>query len=418
LEALPRLRYVDAFPVDVDGQRTIYLRDPEGIAKEGIGVPPYVFNLMTLLDGIHTADDLRSAVETSNGNGSISIEDIDTLVASLDDALLLDSPRYRTHKQEIEDTYREETRRPSALAGSSYPDSPDALRLLIDSFFTDQTGPNGTPRSSGRLTGLVAPHIDFGRGGPCFAWAYNELKDSEPADVYIVLGTGHSARKPFTTSRKVFETPLGDLPADIAFIDRLAAHSSQDLFADELAHKNEHSIEFQAVFLKYLFPEAEITFVPILCGSFFASVDRKQSPMTDPAVTDFVVALRKTIEEEDRSVCLIAGVDFSHVGQRFGDEVPLDDDFVERVRSSDQDLIDAAARGHAEAFFDVIIRDCDQHRVCGTSSIYTMLKVLDDQKGQLLKYDQAIDHESQSLVSFASMAFHEAEDRSQRTEDR
>ena len=52
LGALPRLRYVDAVPVEVDGQRMIYLRDPEGLAKEGVGVAPHVYNLMTMLDGV------------------------------------------------------------------------------------------------------------------------------------------------------------------------------------------------------------------------------------------------------------------------------------------------------------------------------------------------------------------------------
>lgn len=406
-DALPRLRYVDAFPVDVEGQRLIYLRDPEGIASEGLGVPPDVFQVMTLLDGRRTTADLQSLIAGANGGGTVSAEQISTLVATLDDALLLDSDRFRQHKAEVEAAYRAETRRPSPLAGRSYPDAPEALRLLIDSFFHDDEGPKGSAPRGSRVEALIAPHIDFGRGGPCFAWAYNELKGREPADVYVVLGTGHSSRLPFATTYKVFETPLGDLSADRAFIDRLSGHAEQDLLADELAHRNEHSVEFQAVFLKYLFPDAPITFVPILCGSFFQSVESGESPMANAAVADFVNALRKTLAEETRSVCLIAGVDFSHVGQRFGDEVPLDDGFISRVEASDRDLIEAASTGDAEAFFDVIVRDGDRNRVCGTSSIYTMLKVMEGASGRLLDYDQAIDHESQSLVSFASMVFEE-----------
>ncbi len=411
LEALPRLRYVDAFPVDVDGKRLIYLRDPEGFAKDGLGVPPEVFQLMTLLDGDRTAQDLQDHFERVNGGSTLTTEQISELISSLDEALLLDSERFREYKQEIETAYRQERRRPSALAGRSFPDSPDALRLLIDSFFHDGEGPGDTLRSRGDVAGLIAPHIDFRRGGPCFAWAYHQLKDREPADVYVVLGTGHSAKRPFTTSRKIFETPLGDLPTDQAFVDRLVEGSDQDLFADELAHRNEHSIEFQAVFLKYLFPDRDIAFVPVLCGSFHESVERQQSPMKDPAIADFVHALKKAIDEDDRSICLIAGVDFSHVGQRFGDADPLNDAFISRVKSSDHDLIGAAEKGDPEGFFDVIRREGDRHRVCGTSSIYTMLKVLDVEKGQLLKYDQAVDHEAESLVSFASMVFYECDGR-------
>ena len=406
LEVLPRLRYVEAYPVDVDGQHLVYLRDPEGIAQDGLGVAPEVFQLMTFLDGDHTVADMRSLFEQATDGATIMDEQIDELITSLDDALLLDSDHFRRHKSDIEAAYREEPKRPAALAGSSYPDSPEALRLLIDSFFADQTGPDCTLRPRKDVSALVAPHIDFSRGGPCFAWAYNELKGSKPADVYVVLGTGHSSQCPFTTSRKVFETPFGDLPSDGTFIDRLARHSGQDLFEDELAHRNEHSIEFQTVFLKYLFPDEDIRIVPILCGSLFDSVNLKQSPMDDPRIADFVNVLRCAIQEDERNICVIAGVDFSHVGQRFGDEEMLDDGILARVSESDQDLIAAAVDGDGERFFEVIVRDRDRYRVCGTSSIYTLLKVLDAQNGQLLKYDQAVDHESQSLVSFASMAFY------------
>ena len=97
-------------------------------------------------------------------------------------------------------------------------------------------------------------------------------------------------------------------------MDQLVEHAPQDLFGEEIAHKNEHSIEFQAVFLQYLFHDADITFVPILCGSFYAAVDASVSPMEHPEVEGFVVALQKTLDEEARNVCLIESVDFSHVG--------------------------------------------------------------------------------------------------------
>ena len=73
-------------------------------------------------------------------------------------------------------------------------------------------------RSNGKtatlMKALIAPHIDFNRGGPCFAWAYKALAESQPPDVFVVLGTGHSARQTFVMSRKDFETPFGVLRAD------------------------------------------------------------------------------------------------------------------------------------------------------------------------------------------------------------
>ena len=405
-DALPRLRYVDAFLVDVEGEQLIYLRDPEGIAGEGLRVPTQVFELMRLLDGHRTMEELQGEFAEETGGMTVSGDQVNELIQSLDDALLLDSDRFRRHRKEVEEAYRLEPRRHSPLAGRSYPEDPDALRTLIEGFFSDPAGPGNTP-AGGCVKGLVAPHIDFSRGGPCCAWAYNELRNQPPADVYVVLGTGHTSRKPYTLTRKVFETPLGDLASDQRLIDRISGYADQDLFEDEFAHKNEHSIEFQAVFLKYLFSGADISFVPILCGSFYQSVEEGVQPNLRPEVEDFVSALRRALEEEDRSVCLIAGVDFSHVGEQFGDAGPMSDAFVNNVRISDADLLEAAGKRNAEAFFDVIVRDRDRHRVCGTSSIYSMLQVLNASSGKLLKYDQAIDREADSLVSFASMAFYE-----------
>ena len=389
----------------------VYLRDPEGFCKDGIGVPVPSFQLMVLMDGTLSAEELCEAYQERTG-ATIERSQVDDLLRSLDDALLLDSERFRQHRMARIQDYRAASVRPAAHAGASYPDDPTELRLMIDGFFTDPGGPGVPEQPNGAvLNGLVAPHVDFGRGGPAFAWAYRQLAEAARADVYVVLGTGHQSRALYTTSKKTFETPFGPLAADARLIDAIEARTSADLFADEYAHKSEHSIEFQAVFLKYLFPDDDITFVPILCGSFHEAVDADASPVDLPGVSEMVGALRGAIEAENRAITLISGVDFSHVGRQFGDEEVLDDDFVARVERADHDLIEAAKGGDPEAFFACIRKEGDRNRVCGTSSIYTMLKVLDGTAdGELLKYDHAIDEDRNSLVSFASLAFGRAGD--------
>jgi hypothetical protein len=181
---------------------------------------------------------------------------------------------------------------------------------------------------------------------------------------------------------------------------------SFDVFADELAHKDEHAIEFQAVFLKYLYPDKDIPFVPILCGSFHEMVEGKMAPQTVPEVAEFVGRLRTTLDECGKRVCFIAGVDLSHVGQRFGDIAPLTSDFVADVESVDLALIEKARSIDADAYFDVVVKEGDRTRVCGTSSIYTMLQTVSANRAELLKYDHIVDHETQQMVSFASMVFY------------
>ena len=408
MDKRPRVRYVDAFPIEAEGQQLIYLRDPEGLTPQSLAVPHHVYFLMTLMDGAHTVRDLQAAFARQFNGVEAPADQVEGLIQQLDEAYLLDSDRFHQLKRQVEAAFRTQTTRQAAHAEKSYPDDGAVLRKTIDAFFKPPEGP-GLPvpgKVATPVRALIAPHIDFQRGGPCFAWAYKALAESPPPDVFVVLGTGHSARYPFVLTRKDFETPLGTLRADQAVIDHLVQHAPHDLFEDEFAHKEEHSIEFQAVFLKYLYPDRDISFVPILCGSFHEMVQDQRSPRTLSAVSDFLDALTGALAAADRRVCFIAGVDLSHVGQRFGDPDPLSDPFIEGVEQVDRALLQAAQGMDPEGFFEVISRLGDRTRVCGTASIYTMLCAMNAQRGELLKYDQAIDQEAQSMVSFTSMAFY------------
>lgn len=400
----PQVRYVDAFPVDIDGKQLIYLRDPEGLAP-GMAVPNAAYFLMTHMNGRKSVDDLQQAFAQQFVGNTISTKEITQLIEQLDESYLLYNSRFQTRRKEVEDDFRKSLVRPAAHAGASYPDDPDDLREMIDGFFEEGPGQPNT-KSMGELRALIAPHIDFNRGGPCFAWAYKALAESTPPDLFVILGTGHSARQPFVMSRKDFETPFGTLHADREIIDQIADLAPLDVFADELAHKEEHAIEFQAVFLKYLYPNQDIPFVPILCGSFHEMVDRKTSPESADVVSKFVAGVRQVLDGSGKRVCFVAGVDLSHVGQHFGDAGLLTDDFVADVERVDHALIEKARDLNAEGYFDVVIQECDRTRVCGTSSIYTMLKMMDVERGELLNYDHIVDQETQQMVSFVSMAFY------------
>jgi len=59
-----------------------------------------------------------------------------------------------------------------------------------------------------------------------------------------------------------------------------------------------------------------------------------------------------------------------------------------------------------EGFFSSISGERDRKRICGLPAIYTMLKVMEAKEGRLLKYGQAFTPETQSVVSFASLAFY------------
>ena len=262
----------------------------------------------------------------------------------------------------------------------------------------------------------MSPHIDLHRGGPAFAWAYDRIVTESDAQLFVILGTAHTPLKGmFSVSRKHFATPLGIARTDRSFVDDLAtrlsargdASKAAQIFSDEMPHRNEHSIEFQTLLLEYVLGgRRDYSILPILVGSFHPFVMHNRSPGDSPVVADFVAALRETVDACGKKVCFIAGVDLGHIGQQFGDEQLLTDARLTEQWTDDQYLLSAACQGDSEAWFVHVAAQGDRNRICGLAPTYTMLLATQPQRGELLKYDQAIADDRTSCVSFASAAFY------------
>ena len=56
----PRIRPIEAFPVQQDGKTLIYLKDPLGLATP-IGISPVGYFLLAHLDGRHSYVDIQAA---------------------------------------------------------------------------------------------------------------------------------------------------------------------------------------------------------------------------------------------------------------------------------------------------------------------------------------------------------------------
>jgi len=151
----------------------------------------------------------------------------------------------------MEEEFRKTDLRPAVFAGKSYESDPEKLIQQLDGFFTSPQGPGeAIPGQSEKpVKGIIAPHIDFQRGGPCYAWAYKELVESPDPDLFVVLGTVHPPTKnPFVLTKKNFETPFGVINTERDIIESLEKKVHFNLFENEIVHKTEHTIEFQLYF--------------------------------------------------------------------------------------------------------------------------------------------------------------------------
>jgi AmmeMemoRadiSam system protein B len=189
---------------------------------------------------------------------------------------------------------------------------------------------------------------------------------------------------------------------DREVVDAIAAQAGQDCFGSELAHRSEHSIEFQAVFLRHLFGERhEFRVVPILASFAHEAMYRGQQPDDDPRVPRFLGALRETLEASGRRAVVIAGADLAHMGPRFGDPDPLSAEAMDAMARDDRAMLTSVEQGDADAFFTAVAADGDRRRICGFSPIYALLRVLAGGRGDVRHYGYWPD--PQGVVSFASV---------------
>lgn len=406
----PQLRYVDAIPVEQEGQPYVVIRDPEELLPEPIVVPLPTFFIMTLLDGARELRDVQAEIQRQFGE-LIPLEYIQKLVEELDGSYLLVNERALIRREEMERDFSRMPVRRAAHAGSAYPEDPEELIKACDEWF-------GSPRQelSGPAaardeapTGLVTPHIDLRVGGALMAQAFRRLAVADPPKLFIILGVAHHATPNlYTLTDKDFETPLGIVAADKAAAQRLRELYGEKRLRGEYAHKLEHSVEFQVVFLKYLLGEkSDFTILPILCGSLHEELEAGDGgPRQRAEVVEFCAALRKLIEESGRKVCVIAGVDLSHVGKKFGDANGVDDFRAELIRAGDLRMLETVAQRDPEAFFDHFRPDQNARNVDAVSAVYTMLSTLGGGQAELLGYEQFREDATESLVSFASMALY------------
>jgi AmmeMemoRadiSam system protein B len=398
---------VEAFPIEHEGRPFIGLRDPGGYTPSVLLLPAPLRAILGRFDGRHTIEDIRAAVRREHGD-DVPHDAIQEIVRTLDEHGFLDSPAFAARRRAVEEAFHAAPLRAATHAGGAYPGEPHALRVVMTEFFAPPKGPGpiGAPMP-GRapVAGVIAPHIDFHRGGPAYAWAYRDVAERADADLFVIFGTCHAGMADaFAITLKDYDTPLGPAAVDRDFVAALTRRTAVDCFRSELAHRNEHSIEFQAVFLRYLFAgRREFTIVPVLTSFAHEALTAGTTPDADPSVTGFLDALVETAEASGRRVAWVAGADLAHVGPRFGDPEPLSPAAMARVEAEDRALLRAVEAGDAKAFFDAVAADGDRRRICGLSPIYSVLHVLGGRRGDLRHYGHTAD--PVCLVSYASVVF-------------
>ncbi|MEW6140482.1 MAG: AmmeMemoRadiSam system protein B [Thermodesulfobacteriota bacterium] len=406
----PKVRPVEPVPVVMDGKQVVALKDPLQLSDRMLCVTRETLAVIAMLDGRHSLLDIQATL-SAQARRIVFMDDIVALVQRLDEANLLEGERfqeaYRAHVAE----YRKLPCRPASHAGLSYAGSREALQEELKAFFTGDGGP-GEPdlfSEHRRPLGLIAPHIDVRAGGKCFAWGYHALSSGQPSDVYVILGTGHSGvEKMFTATTLDFQTPLGIVETDRELLGLLSEELGRDAAEEEILHAQEHVIEFQTIFLQYVFGQRHrFKILPVLCFlSHHVFDDARAYPELQNQFQEFCMALRAACEARSQSVCFIASADLDHIGPRYGDRFIPHPGTVRDILEKDEQMLRALEKIDVNTFVRHVIRENDSRRICGFSPIITMLHCMDATEGKLLHLDFAQVDDRNSFVSFTSMIFH------------
>ncbi|HJJ36359.1 MAG TPA: AmmeMemoRadiSam system protein B [Methanocorpusculum sp.] len=231
--------------------------------------------------------------------------------------------------------------RASTLQGMFYPEDATGLASLLASFFEDSNASAMSP------AGILVPHAGYVYSGRTAALAYSRI-DPAFAGTFVVIGTGHQGY-PTATADFAWETPLGNVEADTAFVAALAATMPK---SNEILRRQENSIEVQMPFIRYRFPQAKVA--PVMIGD--------QSPFGASYVAKSVIAAaRQCGYRIGRDFIVVASGDGSHY-------VP-----AKKAKADDLPVLEAVATLDTTAFYQRLAER--RPTMCGYGCIAAMAEI-------------------------------------------
>jgi AmmeMemoRadiSam system protein B len=402
----PRLRPLEAIP-DPDRQRII-LRDPTQLASGALVVGAEQFTLLTLLDGRRRVE-IQSEFARRFRQLLLS-EDLDRLLDQLDAAGFLEGSGFDRYYQGLTRQYLEAPHRPLRdpdSFGAPVTELPTYLDGIIDAAANDARTRRGPARTRGRLAGIIAPHLDFERGLPCYGDGYHHVRQGERPRRVVVLGTNHFGRsRSVVGTDKDFETPWGVLPTDREFLARLQAECGGELMPYPLDHLREHSVELHSVWLHHVLGD-QVRIVPFLCPDPSGPRGTAPGDAGGVDVREFALALGKLVREDPEPTLIVASADLSHVGRYFGEDCSLTDGYLQEVRKTDETALSFVEANDPEGFRTHMAETQNPTSICSVGCIYAAMVALGGEATpHALRYHQAVTLEMENAVTCASFAFY------------
>jgi AmmeMemoRadiSam system protein B len=283
--------------------------------------------------------------------------------------------------------------REPVVAGMFYPANAAHARAELARMLEDarQAVPAGT-----FFAGLV-PHAGWAFSGPTAARTFAALAASGTPDALVIFGAVHTwgVGQPALYGRGAWETPLGPLQVNRSLAEAILREADQNVVESQRAHSEEHSIEVQLPFVKFLWPHA--TIVPLMVPP------ERRAPGVGEAVA-------RAVEAYEGRVFLLASSDLTHYGPRYG--------FAPRgvgpaalawAKENDQRLLDDVVHLRAE---EIVPRSAADRSACGGGAIAAVVaaaRALGASQGILLEHTTSYDVQPlgrpEDFVGYAAVVF-------------
>ncbi len=398
---LPRLRAnLDCMPSPVPDRPGLLIRDAYRYSDATLIIPPELIESLRCFDGEST--DLELRAELVRITGDLQVGELEkNIIDTLEGSGFLEDENYARLREERHRQFAAEPRREPAHVGSAYPEEPGELRKTLGGWM------NGASDSTGNgLVGIAAPHVSPEGGWHSYQAAYGALGPEYKDRTFVILGTSHYGEpERFGLTRKPFATPFGESAVDLRLVDTLVKGAADAILMEDYCHSIEHSIEFQVLFLQYLYGP-DIRILPILCGSFAQSIYRGGAPEADEKVRRFLGTLGDLAAKEGDRLLWVLGIDMAHMGRRYGDSFAAiaDRGEMSAVAERDRRRIDRINASDVKGFWDLVQEGQDNLKWCGSSPLYTFMHAVPHARGALHRYEQW-NIDEQSVVSFAGISF-------------
>lgn len=362
------------------------------------------------------------------------------IVFELDKFLLLDNQKSSNKLNEIIN-YTKLITRPNICEGILY--SSNDTKFIEDlTEIMEKKSLNITITSNTEDFNLIfAPHLDY-YANKYVTQAYANIFQYISKlnyDLVVYLGTAHFINSSlFMFCDKNYSTPLNNTLTDKELINEILDDCSKYLnyirikdnsinsldinkiiTIDNLAHKDEHSIELHNTFISFLNKGSNINILPILTGSF----DNNLDPKIYNCIVDII---KNKIKSKYNKVLFLCSGDMSHIGVKFGDlsnfkikETSINENNFDNLNSIlstyeykknhyisyEKDIINSFIVNNLSLYKDLMFEKNKDFRICGFAPFYSGLSLFPELKGNLIEHGYTENIQEEFLVSFITMIF-------------